>query len=214
MFLSLVDDPQIKGHLLINWELPSAPPPFEHGSLDEIHSGMWYERTLAQLVTPNSNDVLCGIILAVDCTHVVDKDKLSLEPVLFSLLIIPRALRNHPFAGRPLGFIPKFSRSQSFGRFNTKTYHRVLGRMLSTLVLAQNKGGIKCTVLHGVDDGTEVELCFKVPLAFVIGDVEGHDVLCAWYHTHNTTMLSRECNCSWLMPTTIKFSVSTSKPPN
>lgn len=195
MFLSLVDDPRIKGHLLINWELPSAPPPFESGSLDEIHSGMWYERTLAKLVSPNSNDVLCGIILAVDRTHVADKDKLSLEPVLFSLSIIPRALRNHPFAWRPLGFIPKFSRSQSFG-FNTKTYHRVLGRMLSSLVLAQNKGGIKCTVLHQVDDGTDIELCFKVPLAFVIGDVEGHDVLCARYHTHNTTMLSRECNCS------------------
>jgi hypothetical protein len=195
MFLSLIDDPRIKEHLLINWDAPSRPPPFESGSLDEIHSGMWHECTSAKLLNPNSNDVLCGIILAVDRTHVADKDKLSLEPVLFSLSIIPRALRNHPFAWRPLGFIPKFSHSQSFG-FNTKTYHRVLGKMLSGLVLAQNKGGIQCSVLHQVDDRTEMELCFKVPLAFVIGDVEGHDVLCARYHTHNTTMLSRECNCS------------------
>jgi hypothetical protein len=41
------------------------------------------------------------------------------------------------------------------------------------------------------------EFCFKVPLAFVIGDVEGHDeILCTRYHTHNTKMLSRECNCT------------------
>ena len=50
--------------------------------------------------------------------------------------------------------------------------------------------------LHPPNDVTEPELCFKVPLAFVIGDVEGHDVLCARYHTHSTKMLSRECNCS------------------
>jgi hypothetical protein len=42
----------------------------------------------------------------------------------------------------------------------------------------------------------EEELCFKVPLAFVISDVEGHDVLCAHYHTHSTKKLSRECDCS------------------
>jgi hypothetical protein len=196
MFLSLIDDPHIKEHLLINWEAPSLPPPFQVGNLDEIHSGMWHERTSAKLVSPNSNDVLSGIILAIDRTHVADKDKLSLEPVLFSLSIIPRALRNQPFAWRPLGFIPKMSRSQSLGSSH-RTYHRVLGRMLSGLVFAQNHGGINCSVLHGpVEDVTEVDLCFKVPLAFVIGDVEGHDVLCAQYHTHNTTMLSRECNCS------------------
>jgi hypothetical protein len=136
MFLSLIDDPRIKGNLLINWDDPSAPPPFDSGFRDEIHSGMWHEQTSAKLLTSNSNDILCGIILVFDHTHVADKDKLSLEPVLFSLSIIPRALHNHPFAWRPLGFIPKFSRSNSLG-FKTLTYHRVLGRMLSSLVRAQ-----------------------------------------------------------------------------
>ena len=106
MFLSLMDDPRIKDHLLLNWDDPSSPPTFVSGSLDEIHSGMWHQRTAAKLLRTNSNEVLCGIILAVNRNHVADKDKLSLEPVLFSLSIIPRALRNHPFAWRPLGFIP------------------------------------------------------------------------------------------------------------
>jgi hypothetical protein len=197
MFVSLIDDPRMKDHLLVNWEEPSSPPPFDGGSLDEIHSGMWHQRTSEKLIKNNSNEILCGIILFIDRTHVADKDKLSLEPVLFSLSIIPRALRNHPFAWRPLGFIPKFSASKSLGS-NAQTYHRVLGTILSGLVRAQNNGGIKCCVLADqLDaDGAETDFCFKVPLAFVIGDVEGHDVLCARYHTHNTKMLSRECNCS------------------
>jgi hypothetical protein len=92
MFLSLIDDPRIKDHLLLNWEDPLLLPTFDSGSLDEIHSGMWHQCTSAKLLMTNSNEVLCGIILAVDHTHVADKDKLSLEPVLFSLSIIPRAL--------------------------------------------------------------------------------------------------------------------------
>jgi hypothetical protein len=68
--------------------------------------------------------------------------------------------------------------------------------MLSSLVHAQNNGGIKCRVLQQPDDVTEVKLYFKVLLAFVIGDIEGHDVLCAQYQMHSTKMLSRECNCS------------------
>jgi hypothetical protein len=92
MILSLIDDPRIKDHLLLNWDDPSSPPTFESGSLDEIHSGTWHQRMSATLLRANSNQVLCSIILAVDRTHVADKDKLSLEPVLFSLSIIPRAL--------------------------------------------------------------------------------------------------------------------------
>jgi hypothetical protein len=50
---------------------------------------------------------------------------------------------------------------------------------------------------HQLDaSAAETDFCFKVPLAFVISDVEGHDVLCARYHTHNTKMLSCKCNCT------------------
>jgi hypothetical protein len=159
---------------------------------------MWHQSTSEKLIQNDSNEILCGIILAIDRTHVADKkDKLSLEPVLFSLSIIPRSLRNHPFAWRPLSFIPKFSTSKSLG-FNAQTYHRVLGSILSGLVCAQNNGGVKCCVLADQLDASaaETEFCFKVPLAFMIGNVEGHDVLCAHYHTHNTKMLSCECDCT------------------
>jgi hypothetical protein len=117
-------------------------------------------------------------LLAIDRTHVADEDKLLLEPVIFLLSIIPSgALSNHPFAWRPLGFIPKFLHSKSLF-FNAQTYHRVLGRIISSRVCAQNNGGIKCQLLDQLDaGGTETEFCFKVLLTFVIGDVTGHEVL-------------------------------------
>jgi hypothetical protein len=48
MFLSLIDDSQIKEHLLFNWDDPSSPPTFDSGWLDKIQSGMWHERTSAK----------------------------------------------------------------------------------------------------------------------------------------------------------------------
>jgi hypothetical protein len=91
---------------------------------------------------------------------------------------------------------PKPSASKGKG-FNAETYHRVLGKILSGVVRAQKNGGIKCGVMDQLDaDGVERVFTFKVPLAFVIGDVEGHDVLCGRFKTHNTHMLSRECNCT------------------
>ena len=51
----------------------------------------------------------------------------------------------------------------------------MLGSILSGLVTAQRNGGIKAPLLY---KSVEEEFCFKVPLAFVIGDIEGHDVLC------------------------------------
>jgi hypothetical protein len=190
MFLSLIDDPRIKPGLLVNWDDPPTPPPFDPRCLDEIHSGDWHLETSQLMVESGSNDILCGIILAIDRTHVADKDKLSLEPVLFSLSIIPRALRNLPFSWRPLGFIPKLPNSKAIGN-NARTYHKVLASILSGLVLAQKNGGIKCGVMDKVDaHGVDREFCFKVPLAFVIGDVEGHDVLCGRYSNHSCSMLS------------------------
>jgi hypothetical protein len=39
------------------------------------------------------------------------------------------------------------------------------------------------------------EVCFKVPICFIIGDVEGHDLLCGRYSSHQTKRLCRECDC-------------------
>ena len=134
----------------------------------------------------------CLVSFFFDRTHVSNKDKLSVHPLMFSLSIIPRWLRNQPFAWRPLGYFPKLPSAKKFGQ-NIDTLHRCLDVMLSGLVQAQRTGGLKAPVL--AKDGREFRLCFKVPVCFVIGDVEGHDELCTRYGSHLTHRLCRECDC-------------------
>jgi hypothetical protein len=57
---------------------------------------------------------------------------------------------------------------------NADTTHRVLDSILSGVVTAQLMGGIKCSMRDKFN--ITRELCFEVPICFVIGDVEGHDV--------------------------------------
>ena len=87
-----------------------------------------------------------------DCTHVSNKDKLSVHPLMFSLSIIPHWLRNQPFAWRPLGYFPKLPSAKKFGQ-NIDTLHCCLDVMLSGLVQAQRAGGLKAPVM--AKDGRE-----------------------------------------------------------
>jgi hypothetical protein len=191
MFHDLIDDYRISPHLLINFEDPNKPPSFNAQHLDEVHTGKWHRLTSHQLIR-QSKDILCGIIFFFDRTHVANKDKLSLCPLMFTLSIIPRWIRNQPYAWRPLGYFPKLPHAKKFGQ-NIDTLHRCLDVLLSGLVMAQRSGGLTTPVLRA--DGSSIELCFKVPLCFIIGDVEGHDELCARYGSHQSHRLCRECDC-------------------
>ena len=114
MFCDLIDDVRVSKHLLINFDDPTKTPEYNNQFLDEVHSGSWHRRT-SDLLLEDENDVLCGIIFFFDRTHVANKDKLSLCPLMFTLSIIPRSVRNQPFAWRPLGYYPKLPSSLKKG---------------------------------------------------------------------------------------------------
>jgi hypothetical protein len=191
MFYDLIDDHRIAPHLLINFDSPNKPPSFNPQFLDEVHTGKWHRLSSRQLLE-SPNDVLCGVIFFFDRTHVSNKQKLSVHPLMFSLSIIPRWLRNQPFAWRPLGYFPKLPPAKKTGQ-NVDTLHRCLDVLLGGLVKVQHNGGLNAPV-HA-NDGSVHNLSFKVPVCFVIGDVEGHDELCTRYGSHQTSGLSRECDC-------------------
>jgi hypothetical protein len=135
---------------------------------------------------------LCGIICFFDCTHVANKDKLSLCPLMFTLSITPHHLWNQPFAWRPVGYFLKLPSAKTVGQ-NIDTLHHFLDVSSSGLVKAQQDGGLKSPILS--KDGQPFRLCFKVPLCYVIGSGEGHNDLCAQYGPRQIYRLNQECNC-------------------
>ena len=86
MFYDLIHDHQIAPHLLINFDSPNKPPPFNPQFLDEVHTGKWHCLTSWQFLE-GLNDALCGVTFFFDRTHVCNKQKLSVHPLMFSLLM-------------------------------------------------------------------------------------------------------------------------------
>ena len=111
---------------------------------------------------------------------------------MFSLSIIPCWLRNQLFAWRPLGYFPKLPPAKKPGQ-KVDTLHCCLDVLLRGHVKVQHNGGLNAPVQ--AKDGSVHNLSFKVPVCFVIGDVEGHNELCTHYGSHWTSGLSHECNC-------------------
>ena len=136
---------------------------------------------------------LCGIILFIDQMFMADNDHQGSVCPLFTLLILPRHIHNQPWAWCPLGFIPKFELHHPRGQ-NMETLHLVLTCILSGLHSIQEIGGLTTTILP--PSSSQITLTFKVPIAFIVGDVEGHKTLCGRYKVHhNIKQLCHECEC-------------------
>ena len=123
-----------------------------------------------------------------------DNDHQGSECPLFTLLILPRHIRNQAWAWCPLGFIPKFESHHLHGQ-NMQALHLVLAHILSILCGIQEIGGLTTIVLPP-SLSQQITLTFKVPIAFIVGDVKGHGKLRGRYKVHhNIKRLCHECDC-------------------
>ena len=110
-----------------------------------------------------------------------DNDWQGSECPLFTLLILPRHIGNQAWAWHPLVFIPK---SQHSHGQNMQALHLVLTHILSGLRGIQEIGGLTTVVLP-LPLSQQITLTFKVPIAFIVCDVGGHDKLCGRYKVHH-----------------------------
>jgi hypothetical protein len=203
MVHSLLSDPRISSRLLINLDNPSEGVSHDSTKIGDVHTGEWFQKTQKRMCT-EQNDLLCPIILACDRSHCDEggKSRLSLEPMLFTLAIIPQELRVHDWAWRPLGYLnnlhlaPSAEISSRLTGQNVRNTHRMLRIMFAGLEALMADGGLKINSLKDPKTGVSIKLLFKLAIAFVIGDCKGHDVLCGRYASHKILVLCRDCNCS------------------
>ena len=173
---------------------------WDTGFFDDIETSIWYKRTQTSVLTDEGTEILIPICLFIDSTVLSLSGTLSLEPVMFSLMIHNRETRKNPLAWLPLGYIndptsiPGTKYSNTVEKYTD--YHAMLAIVLSDLTDLVNRNDGLIWDFQNVprtDHRVRKKLLFRV--AFIIGDTKGHDVLCCRMGSHNHTPgLCRDCD--------------------
>jgi len=141
-----------------------------------------------------SNGLLVPIIFFIDKTHCDNNQRLTLEPLCFTLAIFKKEFRRLPQFWRTLGFVNTYrdSKEQLSPVQKAADYHCVLGHLLASYKEAQQMD-LKWNLMY---KGVEYRVVLHIPLLMVIGDTEGHDRLCLHYQNRtHSKMLCRYCCC-------------------
>ena len=188
-------------NLLIDLDEPFSVPQ-EGCILDDLNSGWWHRETHQEICT-GDNELLLPIVLFIDGGKITER--LSVEPIVFTLGIFNRATRNLPSAWRTLGYIENVYNSSDTdastknAQAKARDYHFIMERLL-----------VDVKSIQGIDGGFNwllrcrpslKDVIFKIAIQSVLGDCEGLDKLCAMLGGHNLQMklLCRDCKVSPLI---------------
>lgn len=170
---------------------------WDHSTFNDIETSIWYERTRRS----DRTQILVPICLFIDSTVLSLSGSLSLEPVMFSLMIHNRETRKQPDAWLPLGYIHDPT-SIPGKRYRTTEeryadYHYMLSIILKNLMelVDESSQGLQWCFKNVPGQRKPISKRLHFRLAFVIGDSKGHDILCGRMASHNLTPgLCRDCD--------------------
>ena len=172
------------------------------GRLGEINSGEHYAIAYENMVLDPAKDFLCPIIMYIDETTVSMQSQISCHPVMFTSTLFNRHTRNKSSSWRVLGYIPNtsyyysniISRKKFKGCQKSFRYNQLLDAILESFVSAQQPGALDNVLLPLGPFEKLVNL--KVPLFFIIGDIQGGDKIAGRFNSHSikAKRISRTCN--------------------
>jgi hypothetical protein len=191
-------------------------PPEDEGD-SEIMGAQWARQTMIDLMErlgPTYTDPDTGIVyIHFFCPgiHYTDKTgvgqmqgKYTLEPVMFTLAVLRRHIREKADAWRHLGFIPKHNsgtgsedeeENEADAEERLAVYHELLSLILESLEKYQRTPPLLHIRLFG--QMVHVRPIFEV--AFVIGDQLSQDHLCGRkkINSGGAGRAHRSCNCGY-----------------
>lgn len=172
-----------------------------NGRLGEVNSGTWYNNTYETMVKDTSKDFLLPIIFAMDKTTILSTVQRSVYVIMFSTTIFDCKTCNWAHAWRSLGYIPIEKNYHSSAHWSKleeglKSYCE---NMLFETVLQSFKEAQKLGALDDVELtlGNKTKMVnLKVPLAFIIGDIQGGDGICgrSAYYKEDTSCICHMCD--------------------
>ena len=139
-----------------------------------------------------NDHILIPIIMFIDSTHVSKNGRLKAEAVLCSIGTIPIKHRKQKKAWFNLGFVPNFSIDDIEDDI---LYQQSLHTLLYEMEMAcNNRRGISMDI-YSLPYSQKIH--FEV--AFVIGDMSGHDSLCGHYKGYSKSVQRpcRACNVTF-----------------
>ena len=188
-------------NLLLNLNNPFDSVPPENCVLDDLNSGWWYRETHAE-ICQKENEILLPLVFFIDGGKVTER--LSIEPIVFTLGIFNRKTRNKPNAWRTLGYIESFknfTESKFTHNSNIPThekwdaYHKIIAKLLSDVVPMLGIDGGFSWVLDLL--GKKYNVVFKLAIEIILGDSEGLSKLCLHFGKTNSKVLCRDCMVSY-----------------
>jgi hypothetical protein len=171
------------------------------GLLSTINSGQWYNTAYHHEVTDPSKDFVMPIIMACDETYLRKGGKASSWPLVFTTSILNQKMRNLPIAWRTLGYINDLSLIQSSAEAKVQSkelkaerLHSIFKTILASLIEAQQAGVLDDIPLVLGHQTKRVNI--KVPVSFIIGDMQGGDKICctSCSYSNKLSRLCRKCN--------------------
>ena len=210
--LDLLDDMDIFGemnNLMVNPPPDNPFAPYQNRSnfSADVLDGTWYSETVQNLLQLDPTkkpfvpglDFLVPLILYMDKTGNDINQRYPLEPVIFTLAIIKRFLRNYTRSWRLAGYIPDLeSKSAAEMAQNrrrnpgatSQSYHLALGFILRGLALVQEEGIVTWLRLGNYQKRVRL----RIEVAFVMGDGKSADMLtCRVPSHHESRRISRCC---------------------
>jgi hypothetical protein len=204
MLSALMNDTSLNqmSNLVVNPKDPFGKYVSPSGKLGEVNSGHWYHDAYKNLVKDSDKDFLMPIIFAMDKTTISNQAHLHVFVIMFTTTIFKRSIRNQAHAWQPLGYIPidrnYYSGPQWDAMKSELKSHRLnmlFDTVLQSFRAAQEKDALQIPLTLG-NQTKNVNL--KVPLAFIIGDIQGGDGICGWsaYYQPDARRICRMCDAT------------------
>jgi hypothetical protein len=157
-----------------------VPP---NGLVSTVNSGQWYNTAYRHKVKDPSKYSMMPIIFACDETHLQKGGKAASWPLLFTTSILTQKSRNLPIALRTLGYINDLSLIQSSAddknlskELKAERLRAIFKTLLASIIEAQESGAlVDISLTFG---GVTKNVNLKVPVIFIIGDMQGGDKIC------------------------------------
>jgi hypothetical protein len=204
MLYSLLSDQNLVSDLSkldVNPDNPFGKYKSEGDRLSTVNSGAWYQQAYKHCVKDPEKDFVVPIVMTCDETKLKGKGKTGVCPLSFTTSIFNQELRNKSEAWRPLGYIYDLAilesqeiRAHQKPEYKGKRLHAIFAAVLQSLIDAQKSGILdNVTITLG---GHKRVVNLRVPVIFIIGDMQGGDKMCCSSAGYSNKMkrLCRKCN--------------------